>query len=62
MSADEVLRYSDFELFYNTLFVLGPLVMCKGEKGVPIGGFLSAQMSEMWCLWREALYLFGDQR
>ena len=29
VSADEVLRYTDFELFYNTLFVLGPLVMCQ---------------------------------
>ena len=62
LSADEVLRYTDFELFYNTLFVLGPLVMCQGGKGVPIGGFLSAQISEIWCLWRAALYLFGDCR
>ena len=62
LSAHEVLRYTDFELFHNTLFVLGPLVMCQGEKGVPIGGFLSAHISEIWCLWREALYLFGDCR
>ena len=31
-----------------------------GPKGVPIGGFLSAQLAELWALWREYVNLSGD--
>ena len=62
ISSAAVLRYVQFELFENELFVLGPVILSQGDKGVPIGGFLSAQISELWALWREAQYAFGDQR
>ena len=62
ISSGAVLRYVQFELFENELFVLGPLILSQGDKGVPIGGFLSAQIRELWALWREAHYVFGDRR
>ena len=57
VSSDEVWRYVDFDFSFNNLFVLGPLVLRQGLKGVPIGGFLSAQLAELWCLWQEWLTL-----
>ena len=62
ISCDAVLRYVQLELFENELFVLCPLILSQGDKGVPIGGFLSAQISELWELWREVQYVFGDQQ
>ena len=29
---------------------------------MPIGGFLSAQLAEIWATWREVTYLFGDSK
>ena len=58
----EILRYVEFDLHDNVVFTLGPLLMAQGHKGVPIGGFLSAQLAEIWALWREAHYAFGDKR
>ena len=38
------------------------LIIKQGIKGVPIGGFLSAQLTEIWATWREVPCLFGDSR
>ena len=53
MCSDEVWRYVDWDFLSNKLFVLGPLILRQGLKEVPIGGFVSAQLAELWCLWRE---------
>ena len=34
--------------------------MCQGAKGVPIGGFVSAQIAELWAMWRESFFIFGE--
>ena len=45
--------YVEFELFDNCFFTMGPLILLQGTTGIPIGGFLSAQLMELWCIWRE---------
>ena len=40
---DQVLRYVLFDISQCNLFTLGQLIIQQGIKGVPIGGFLSAQ-------------------
>ena len=46
----------------SNLITLGQLIIKQGVKGLPIGGFLSAQLAESWATWREVTYLFGDSR
>ena len=50
-----VLKYVKWDLYKNTLFCIGPLVMAQGKRGVPIGGFISAQCTELWCMYKEYL-------
>ena len=33
----ELLRFVEYDIYYNNLFTIGPLIMCLGAKGVPIG-------------------------
>ena len=49
-----------WDIFHNTEFVFGSIVMSQGDKGVPIGGFLSAQLCVLWGIFRELL-LFDDE-
>jgi hypothetical protein len=58
VSLTEVLRYVEWDVFSNTLFVVHTLVLNQGAKGVPIGGFISAQLAEAWCMYKEHLSLF----
>ena len=56
----ELLRFVEYDIYYNNLFTIGPLIMCQGAKGVPIGGFVSAQIAELWAMWRESFFIFGE--
>ena len=60
--SDQVRKYVEFDLHHCNLFALGPLVFKQGSKGVPIGGYLSAQLSKLWAIWREATFLLGPER
>ena len=40
-----VKTYVEFELFDNCFFTMGPLIVWQGFTGIPIGGFLSAQLT-----------------
>lgn len=62
VSSDQVLRYVKFDIEDCNLFTLGNLILKQGVKGVPIGGFLSAQLAELWAIWREEMTLFGHLR
>ena len=56
---NEVLRFVDFDLHCNTLLHLGLVILSQGSKGVPIGGFLSAQIAQLWTACREFGFLFS---
>ena len=60
LSEEEVTRFVDYDLFDNVLFVLQRLVLQEIGSGVPIGGFISAQLAELWALWRENVKLRGE--
>ena len=53
----EIKDYVAFDTKSNNLFHVGPTTLRQGLKGVPIGGFLSAQLSEIWAIWREVMWL-----
>ena len=52
-----VYQYVHWELFCNTLFTLGPLILEQGKEGVPIGGCLSAPQSKIWAIWCDHMSL-----
>ena len=54
--------YVEFELFDNCFFTMGPLIMLQGTTGIPVGAFLSAQLTELWCIWREVTPMRRDCR
>ena len=54
-------RFVTFDIQENNLFLLSQVVLQQGTSGVPIGGFLSAQLAELWRLWKEVLALSGGQ-
>ena len=56
---DMVKRFLKFNLRGNTLLSLGTMILRQGARGVPIGEFLSAQLAEIWCAWREYRSLFA---
>ena len=62
ISCDQVLRYVEFDARFCNLFALGPLVFRQGSKGVLIGGYPSAQLAELWAIWREATFLLVPER
>ena len=49
-----------FDTCDNLLFVAGPLILRQGLRGVPIGGFISTQLAEIWSIWREVRALQGE--
>ena len=61
LSSEEVMRYLTFDIQPNNLVVLGPLILRPGLIGVPIGGFLGTQLTELWCMWREGENLFRSK-
>ena len=38
-------------------FTVGSVTLSQGEKGVPIGGFISAQLCVLWGMYQEGLLL-----
>ena len=62
VSDEQVSRYVLFDIHEDTLFSFGNLILSQGRNGVPIGGFLSAQLAEIWCSWKEATCLFDKER
>ena len=61
VTQDLVTRFVRFDTYDNVLFVAGPVILRQGLRGVPIGGFISAQLAEIWAIWREVTVLHGEQ-
>ena len=59
MNLRDVLKFVTWDVFHNTEFVFGSVFLAQGDKGVPIGGFLFAQLCVLWGVFRESL-LFDD--
>ena len=55
-----VYQYVHWELFFNTLFTLGPWILEQGKAGVPIGGCLSAPLCEIWAIRCEHMSLHDE--
>ena len=47
------MRYVHWDIHHNIWFSAGPVLMAQGDKGVPIGGFLSAQQMILWAISKE---------
>ena len=56
-SIENVMDYVEWDLNDNTLFTLWGVVMRQAKKGVPIGGYLSAQLMCIWALVQEMTVL-----
>ena len=53
VSEASVSRFVEFDTKQNNLFTIGGIILAQGAKGVPIGGFISAQLAEIWAVWKE---------
>ena len=62
VSQDALERFVSFDLFDNILFTAGAVVLQQNGKGVPIGGFISAQAAELRAMWKEARLTSEESR
>ena len=53
---EEVLTFVRWDLYHNTLFEVWGTVLRQARKGVPIGGYLSAQLMCLWALVHENVF------
>ena len=59
ITAEQIIRFLQFNMKGNTLLVAGRVLLQQGQRGVPIGEFLSAQLAEIWAAWKEFSKLFA---
>ena len=62
MDHTQVQRYVSFDVTRDTLIAMGPQILQQGGGEVPIGGFLSALLTKLWCLYKEHHHLFGKEK
>ena len=55
-----VYQHVQWELYMNSLFTLGPLILEQGQAGVPIGGCLSTPKSELCAISCQHMALHDD--
>ena len=60
LNFDEVYEYVVWDLLHNTYFCLDTILLRQGPRGVPIGGFLSAQIMVLWAIFRESVLFSQD--
>ena len=53
LSFEQIHKYVVWELYHNTYFCVDQILMRQGERGVPIGGFLSAQLMVLYAIAQE---------
>ena len=47
----EVLDFVQWDLFHNTIAVIGRIILMQGKRGVPIGGHLAGLIAELWAIY-----------
>ena len=62
VSRSELIDFVRWDVYHNTPGVPRPLFLGQGDRGVSIGGHLSAQLAELWALARELNFVFGEWR
>ena len=53
LSYDPIHKYVVWELYHSTYFCVNQILMRQSERGVPIGGFLSAQLMVLYAVAKE---------
>ena len=53
MSFEQIHKYVVWELYHNTYFCVDQILMRQGERGVPMGAFLSAQLMVLSAIAKE---------
>ena len=56
----QVYDYVMWDLLQNTFFCCDSILLRQGPQGVPIGGFLSAQIMVLWAIFCESVLLDRD--
>ena len=59
LTLEDFVMFVDWDLNQNTLFEVWGVVLHQAKRGVPIGGFLSAQLMCLWALVQENAF-FSD--
>ena len=49
----EVVDFVQWDLFHNTIAVIGRIILTQGKRGVPIGGHLAGLIAELWAIYAE---------
>ena len=60
VSFQQVYEYVVWVLLHNTFFCLDKILLRQRPKGVPIGGFLSAQIMVLWAIFCESVLLTSE--
>ena len=60
VSFQQVYENVVWDLLHNTYFCLEKILLRQGPKGVPIGGFLSAQIMVLWVIFSESVLLTSE--
>ena len=61
VSESAVRRFVEFDTRLNNLFTIGRVILAQATKCVPIGGFIFAQLAEIWAVWKEHKGFFATQ-
>ena len=57
---EPLLKFVEYDMTENVFLTIDPAKLFQGARGIPIRGFLSAQIAEIWACWKEFTGLFGE--
>ena len=56
LTLDDATNLVEWDLYHNTLFEVWGVALRQSKRGVPIGGYLSAQLMCIWALVQEHVF------